>query len=115
MTLRTTKGSALTFAEMDENFAGTSRIATVTANTTLTSAHYTVLVDATGGNRTITLPAAAGATGRVYNVKKIDVSVNTVTLDGNGAEPIDADPTLVLTVQWQSVTIQSNGTGWSLL
>lgn len=90
-------------------------LVTVDEDTTLTSGNFTVLVDAAADDIVITLPPAVDNQARLYNVKKIDSSANTVTIDGNGAEPIDADPTLALTVQWQSVTIQSNGTGWSLL
>lgn len=93
-------------------------VTTVTETTTLGSAHYTVLVDATAGAVTINLPSAASAysagRGRIYQIKKIDAA-NTVTVDGNGAETIDGQATLALTAQWQSVTIQSNGTSWSLL
>lgn len=120
ITKRTVKGSPLTYAELDANFTELSpRIATVTANTTLSSAHHTVLVDATAGNITLTLPTAAsaysGGVGRVYNVKKIDASENTVTVDGASAETIDGAATQVLTAQWQSMTIQSDGTAWSVL
>lgn len=84
----------------------------VSANTTLNDAHYVVTVDATGGARTITLPTAVGILGKVYVVKKIDSSANTVTVDGNAAETIDGAATVPLTLQWSSVIIQSNGTNW---
>lgn len=87
-------------------------ITSVAVNTTLEAGHFTVLVDASGGARTITLPAAALHTHRIYNIKKIDVSVNAVTIDGNAAETIDGAATQTLAVQWDSYTIQSNGTEW---
>jgi hypothetical protein len=116
---RLIKGSKLTYAEHDANFAQLSpKIATVTEDTTLSAAHYTVLVDATDDDVVIALPSAAsafhGGVGRVYNVKKVDASANTVTVDGNAAETIDGAATQVMTAQYQSMTIQSNGTGWSL-
>lgn len=89
-------------------------IATTSADLTLSAAHYTVLVDASGANRTITLPAAASHNKRVYVVKKVDASANTVTIDGNASETIDGATTKVLTTQWQSVTLQCNGTAWFL-
>lgn len=94
-----------------------SPIATVTNNTTLDPAidGGTVLVDATAGNVTITLPTAASADERKYNVKKVDASVNTVTVDADGAETIDGAANYVLTVQYQSVSVQSNGTAWWVL
>lgn len=90
-------------------------IATVTTNTTLTASHYTVLADATSGNITITLPAVSGTTRRIYVVKKIDSSANTVTIDGNASETIDGATTQVIGTQWQSYTIQSNGTAWYIV
>lgn len=91
----------------------------VSTDTTLDATHYTVLVDATAGDVVVSLPSAAsalsGGIGRPYNVKKVDASANTVTVDGDAAEVIDASAALVLTTQWQSVTVQSNGTSWNLL
>lgn len=87
----------------------------VSANTTLSAVYYTVLVDAVGGARTITLPAAASHTHRIYNIKKIDGSANAVTIDGNGAETIDGAATLAIAAQWDSYTLQSNGTGWFIV
>ena len=90
-------------------------ITTVTVNTTLETGHFTVLVNAVGGARTITLPAAADHTHRIYNIKKIDASANTVTIDGNAAETIDGAATQVIAAQWNSYTIQSDGTGWFIV
>src|SRR5881394_771417 len=68
----------------------------------------TVLVDATGGAVSITLPTPTS--GRVLCVKKID-AVNTVTLTGT----VDGVVNPTLTVQWQSRILQGNGTSWSIL
>lgn len=84
----------------------------IAASPTLDITHRTALVDATAVARTITLPTAASARYRVYTIKKIDASVNTVTVDGSGAETIDGALTVVLTLQWERITIQSNGTAW---
>lgn len=90
-------------------------ITEVNANTTLDKTYFTVLVNAVGGARTITLPAAASYTHRIYNIKKIDGSANTVTIDGNGAETIDGAATQTISTQWDSYTIQSDGTGWFII
>ena len=90
-------------------------ITSVNVDTTLDNTYFTVLVDASGGNRVITLPAAAGVTGIVYNIKKTDSSINTVTIDGNAAETIDGKTTKVITTQYENVTIQSNGANWVIL
>lgn len=84
----------------------------VSANTTLNDAHYVVTVNATGGVRTITLPTASGILGKVYVVKKIDSTTNTVTVDGHSAETIDGSANVSLAAQWAAVIIQSDGTNW---
>jgi hypothetical protein len=87
-------------------------IATKSANYTATTADYTILGNAASGSITITLPAAANHTGRVYNIKKIDSSANTITIDANSSETIDGALTRVITTQYSSVTIQCDGTKW---
>lgn len=87
----------------------------VSATTTADKTHYTIRVDASGANRTINLPAASGATGRVYVIKKIDSSANTVTIDGSGSETIDGATTKVLNTQYTGYMIQCNGTNWDII
>jgi hypothetical protein len=95
-------------------------IETVTGNTTLNATHSTLLVNASG-NVTITLPAAASVynstddVGRIYTIKKIDTDANRVVIDGNGSETIDGAATAVITTQYESVTIQSDGSNWHIL
>lgn len=86
---------------------------TLTGNTTLTDLHKnrTILVNAASGNITLTPPTAVGFTG-FYRVKKIDVSVNTVTFDPAGAETVDTDTTFILTDQNQVQVFESTQTAW---
>ena len=64
---------------------------------------------------TITLPTASGIIGRMYHIKKTDSSANTVTIDENGAETIDGGVTAILTTQYESITIITNGSEWWIL
>jgi hypothetical protein len=89
--------------------------ASKTAAYTITGSDSTVLCDATAGAFSVTLPAASGAIGRVFTVKKTDASVNAVTIDANGSETIDGELTIPLLYQSESVTVQSNGTTWFVL
>ena len=95
-------------------------IETVTGNTTLDNTHSTLLVNASG-NVTITLPSAASSynntdgIGRIYRIKKIDADADIVTIDGANSEEIDGETTQVLITQFQSLTIQSGGSGWHIL
>lgn len=89
-------------------------IRTVTGTTTAAE-DFTILCDATSGGITINLPAASTVTGRIYNIKKIDNSVNTVTIDPDSTETIDGAATNVISTQWTNIQFQSNGTNWFIL
>ena len=63
-------------------------------------------VDATAGNKTMTLPTgAAGSIGYVYTIKKMDSSANTVTLTTATADKIDGGDSILLYHQYESVTV----------
>ena len=89
-----------------------------TTNTTpeaLTPTDRTLLVDAASAVKTVTVPAAADNVGKIFTVKKIDSSVNTVTVDFNSIETSDGDLTEVLTTQYAHVTFQSDGSNWHVI
>ena len=90
---------------------------TVDTAVSMTASTYngTIRVDASGGARVISLLSASFMKGSIIRVKKIDASANTVTIDPSGAETIDGAATKVLAAQYQSITIQSNGTSWDVL
>jgi hypothetical protein len=90
-------------------------IITKTASYTASANDYTILCNNTGGGITISLPTAAGCAGRVYVIKKVSAAGNNVTIDGFGSETIDGSITDVLSTQYSSVTIQSDGTNWYIL
>jgi hypothetical protein len=89
--------------------------ASTSTDLTLDVTHHTIRVDASGANRTITLPTAASSTRRIYIIKKIDATANTVTIDGSGAETIDAATTKVINTQYSGYVIQSNATSWDII
>jgi len=74
-----------------------------------------VFVDATSGAITINLPAASTMDEQRLNIKKIDSSVNAVTIDADGAETIDGELTRLLTDQYANITIISDGSEWFIL
>lgn len=89
-------------------------IVTKTANYTATASDYTIVCNNSGAI-TITLPAASGATGRVYVIKKISGALNNVVIDGNGSETIDGSTTRTLTLQNESAMIQCDGSSWYII
>ena len=47
-----------------------------------------------------------------YHIKKIDISANAITVDGNGSETIDDGATAIITTQYECITVVSDGTEW---
>jgi hypothetical protein len=74
----------------------------------------TVLVNATSGNITITLPTAA-SNGNFYAVKKVDSSSNTVTINTTSSQTIDGGTSAVLKIQYASITVVSDGSNWNIV
>lgn len=85
---------------------------TETANTSTTVNDDLILIDATSGIITVSLPVAATVPGKKIHIKKIDSSVNTVDIEANGAETIDGLNTISISVQYQSYSVVSDGTEW---
>lgn len=100
--------------EVNGTIIGDRNITLVSTNTTLTSANYTVLVDCTSGNVTITLPTSA--TGKVFVVKRIDATANTLTIVGTGGVYFDySGNTSVIITSRSSATLHCYSTNWYLI
>jgi hypothetical protein len=89
------------------------KVNTITAAATLNQTHNVVLCNT--GPYTVTLPAAASNTGKVYYIKNIDAEGDDITLDGNASETIDGDLTFKLDPYKHAVRIVSDGTNWHIL
>ena len=87
----------------------------VAVNTLTTSTQTFIDVDASGASRTITLPSAATLTsGFTYVIRKLDATNNTVTIDPNGAQSVNGQPTYTLYKQYDVLTAVSNGANWNI-
>lgn len=98
-----------------DGYSGTVRrlaVVSKTANYTATNTDDVILVDASAGAVTISLPTAVGIAGRSYHVKKTDSSANAVIVDPNGTETIDGQATTSLTSQYETLSVESNGANW---
>lgn len=85
---------------------------------TLTDDDYYCVVNATGADRTITLPAVSGRSGRVYHIKKLDGSANDVIIDGNASETIDGNLTVTLSgaaAQFHVLSLICTGSAWHIM
>jgi uncharacterized protein (TIGR02145 family) len=89
------------------------KVTTITSATTLDNTHNIVLSNT--GPYTVTLPAAASNTGRVYSIKNIDSDCDDITIDGNSTETIDGSATYVLDSYNNVVRIISDGSNWFII
>jgi hypothetical protein len=98
----------------DNRFTQMRNIQTYNANTVLTNFNSIVLVNASGGSRTITLPAPSSMRGAILNIKKIDSSLNAVIISAPSGT-IDGNATRSLPYQWDSLSITSDGNNFYLI
>lgn len=85
----------------------------VAASTSLLEKDYVLSVDASGGAAVISLPALASIPqGKSFVVFKADTSVNSVTLDPDGAETINGGSTLVISASKQGIVFAKVGSEW---
>lgn len=83
----------------------------ITSTYTASASDYTI--DATSGTFTLSLPTAVGITGQIYVIK--NSGSGTITVDPSGSETIDGQTTWTISVQYNSFTIQSNGSNWIVI
>jgi hypothetical protein len=105
-----TDGASLSWQTLSAS--GYLAVVTVSSNTTLTNGDDVVLVNASAGSRTITLPSPA--LGKVFHIKKIDSTLNSVQVSTTSGL-IDGNSSKILPYQYDSVTIVNNGTDFYLI
>lgn len=71
-------------------------------------------VDASSGAVTVMLPPVDQANFALIWIKKIDSSSNFVTIQGDSGQTVE-DGTVVLTKQYTSVTLISDGAQWWII
>jgi hypothetical protein len=91
------------------------RTQTITADATLQLASPCVLANATSGAIIVTLPLVNIAKDFAYFIKKIDSSVNTVTIVTPDTAKIDGADSRIITVQYAVIMLASDGSNWHLL
>lgn len=80
---------------------------------TYTAGATDYVIDCTANTFTVSLPTAAGITGRVYVIKNSGTGI--ITIDPNGAQTIDGRTTITMAVQYEAIMIMSNGANWIII
>jgi hypothetical protein len=80
-------------------------------NYALTADDY--MVESTAAGLTFTLPLADGKVGKSFILK--NGSTGDLTVEGTFSETIDDGLTAVLSDQYESITVVSDGTGWRIV
>lgn len=93
------------------NAQAISAVRTVTGTVTARPIDRVLKADASSAGVTVNLPSAA-PNPVTYTVIKTDPSGNTVTVDPSGAQTINGAATRVLSAQWETVTLRSDGSNW---
>jgi hypothetical protein len=87
-------------------------IAWANAQYAVSANNATILINHPSAPFGVVLPTAASLTGQQYKIKKIDSSANAVTVSTTSSQTIDNALTYPLSSQYQSVTLQSDGSNW---
>ncbi len=73
-----------------------------------------ILWDCSSGNKVINLSQALLSSGHEVNIKKVDSTGNTITVNGIG-DLIDGQSSILLSSQWDNVTVFCDGNDWFIL
>lgn len=95
-----------------------STAATTTLPLTNQTGAYTIdntdcVVNCTANTFTVTLPTAVGIEGQYFIIKNSGTGV--ITIDGDGSETIDGQGNKTLAVQYESMTVMSDGANWLVI
>ncbi len=101
ITYATPNAASSSYSVVSVNFAASPYTVTPVAG------EVVYFIDATGGNVVINLPTAIGNTAK-YQIKKVDSTANTITVDANGSQTIDGSLTAVISVPNLSITLISD-------
>ena len=98
---------------------GSGPIVVQTTNYTITTSDFTVLCNSSaGGSKSMTLPAAAGNTGRIFNIKRIGgTACAAATTAGSALDGVAGPATFALSASGtgSGITVQSDGSTWWII
>jgi hypothetical protein len=92
-------------------------LVTKATNYTATNQDHNILVDATSGVVTITLPTAVTLAGQEFLIKdwKGQAATHNITIATTSAQTIDGASTKVISANYGSVRVVSDGSNWAII
>lgn len=100
-------------AYVPASLSGTTTLPFTNQTSTYTVDNEDCVVNCTSGTFTVTLPTAVGIEGQYFVIKNSGAGV--ITIEGDGAETIDGAANKTLSVQYESMTVVSNGANWIIV
>lgn len=98
-------------------FTDSSRTTVTTTSSLLTTQCGLLLVDATAGNITLTLPASGTSTDdAMYMLRRIDSSVNTITVQRAGSDTVEGGTSITLNLDTTTeIQIPAGSSNWRVV
>lgn len=87
---------------------------TISASGAILPSDELIFVSAASGNVALTLPAAATVSGKVFIIKRVDASLNNVTIT-DSTSSIDGEASVSMLFENISITLASNGSRYLVL
>jgi len=107
-------GNSLFVQGLQSNHGNYYKVSNTTTDITASLQAYFYTIDASGGNVTVTLPAASTAFGNTmgitYKFQRTDNSGNTVTIQRAGSDTINGATSFTLTAQYGVKQLQCTST-----
>ena len=101
---------------LDKVEVSIGRVTNLSANITLTNTQRGIInITTSTTDKTITLPTAVSNAVVRFTIKKVDSAVGMVTIACSGGQLIDGVATKILRTKDESITVVSNGSGWSVV
>ena len=94
-----------------------SRLAVVTTTTNyeIKLSDRVIFGDASAQPIFIDLPSAIGQAGLLFNIKRISSGSNDLFVRALPGETVDGESVIPLLLQWESMTVVSNGVNWYIM
>jgi len=90
-------------------------VVTVTTNYEIKTSDRIIFGDASAQPLFLDLPSAVGQAGLLFNIKRISPGDNDLFVRATPGETLDGESAVPLLLQWESMTVVSNGASWYIM